>query len=202
MENGILGNMIKNLLESKTILIPYYKGEAVPLDPQKYHNLNIGLVESDACRKPWISYGGMIDGTIHVGIHMMFYDPLLKEEANKKGASWLMSEIYPDGINVYNYEEYDRAFEKKLLERGIVEKINTTVYEEEYSLGDRDVLALVIDSSKREKEYPVLEVFFVYDDILVKLSGRPEAVENILPDITFYEINMQTGEQLRDKPGR
>ena len=101
LKNGIFGNLRETILSDDIIMIPYYQDSAVPLNEKSEYCIE--LVETRACRKPWIAYIG--DGeTTGVSVHMMYYDPTLVNDANKKGASWLKSVIDPDGLNVYNYE--------------------------------------------------------------------------------------------------
>ena len=104
---------------------------------------------------------------------------ILLDEANEKGASWLLRQISPGAANVHNYEEHQ------------IDGRITTVYEKKIQLGDRDVLALIRGTA----------MFFVYDDILVNTSVS-ETMEAFLPDITFQEVSLSTGRPTRNRPGR
>ena len=186
-KNGIFGNMRETLLTENTLLIPYYKGEVMPLDGGE-GRYGIEVVESRACRKPWIIHVGWIDDHL-TGLRTMYYDPALVEEANEKGASWLMREINPEGTNVHTYKKISKELDYPM-----------EVYEQEYTLGDRKVTAMVIDSRRNDGQ--AITVYFVYDDVLVCAFGRPEYLDKILPDITFREMEFSTNKPLHDRPGR
>jgi len=184
--NGIFGSMVNMLLTEKTIMVPYYRGKELPYENREGF-ANIAVVAARAFRKPCIVYAGLID-SIGVSFTLTYYDRALADEANQKGASWLMAQIDPNGTNVYNYEEIYAGT-----------KFNPIVYEKEYQLGDRDVLAMVIDHTK---DGLGIVIYFVYDDIIVCTNGSPEVMDSILPDITFREVSLPTNTPLRDEPGR
>ena len=171
------------------ILFPYFDSQIVTLDTESEQG--VLLIESGACRKPWISYNTLFG----VVIDIMFYDEAMENEAAEKGAAWLISKLEPNGTNVYNYEETI----KSELEQGHMYAKGMMVYEKEYNLDDRSILSMVIDNSANE--YPLITVYFVYDNILARVYGHPEIVESILPHLSFYEINPNTMEQLSDIPG-
>ena len=191
LKNGIFGNMRTKLLEEETFLVPYYKGEIVPLDAK--NEQNISMIEAGSYRKPRITYNGIID----IGFWMTYIDSPLVDEANEKGASWLIKEIDPNGTNVDNYQEKNKI----AVENGIKALENTTVYEKKYILDDREILALVFDNTEGTN-YPLLTLHFVYDDLLISVFGRPEIVEALLPDLTFREVHLPTGKATREEPGR
>ena len=166
-------------------MIPYYKGSPLILLDTKGDS-GIILDETGACRKPWIVYRSQIS----LFLNTMYYDRTLVDEANKKGAAWLLSQINPDGTNVYNYESHQ------------VDGITTIVYEQELQLGDRDVLAMILDNVFDDGERAI-SVYFVYDDILVcAWRAKPEFMTEALKDITFAEVSLPTSKPLTDKPGR
>ena len=187
--NGIFGSMRNKLLKEETAMIPYYMDKEIP-----YRNMegfsNITLFVTEAFRKPCIWYHGVFSRS-NIRFVVMYYDRDLLDEANEKGASWLIAQISYSGLNIDNYEQYNE--ESKIKDR--------TVYQKEIQLGDRVVISMVIDNSSNE---PDLDsgVYFVYDDILVSLWGQLEALESILPDITFCEVSLPTNEPLRKEPGR
>ena len=123
-------------------------------------------------------------GDVYISFNTMYYERALQDEANEKGASWLIAQINPEGINVYNYKTHLSN--------------DKTVYEKELKMGDRDVLAMVIDSSDESE----MGMYFVYDDILSSVWGSSEFLDDILADITFREVSLRTNKPLRDKPGR
>jgi hypothetical protein len=167
--------MKNTLLIEKTMMVPYYRGEEI-----NYRNregfANITIYAADTFRKPCIIYGGLFDSG-DVAFTLTYFDRNLVDEANEKGASWLISQLRPAMINLDNYEEI-------IMEHGY----NMSVYEKEYQLGDRDVLAMVIDHILDDGRS--LGMYFVYDDIIVCVNGYMEAVETILPDITFREVSL------------
>jgi hypothetical protein len=190
-KSGIFGSFRDRLLTEKTILLPFYRDEELPLPSV---NPQVTLAESEVFMKPAIGYGVEI-GDAYVSFRIRFFDEALIDEANEKGASWLMSQMEPDGINVYNYEDYIRMD----MSEGITATQHMTVYEKEYMLADRSVQALVIDSSKQE-EYPKLCIYFVYDDVLIDVTGKPEDAERVIRDITFRKVYLPTNTPLHDEP--
>jgi len=155
-----------------------------------------------SCRKPWILYNGKIGDEL-IFFNPMYYDRSLVEEANEKGASWLMFQINPEGTNVHNYEKRQGANVYN-IEKGQMEGMTLTVYEKLIRLGDRDVLAMVFDRVFNSgAPVPEVTLYFVYDDILVCASRTtPEFMETTLPDITFREVTFSTNTPLREAPGR
>ena len=191
LKNGIFENFRQKLLEENKVMIPFFDNSiAITNSTSEY---NIEIYPSGSCLKPWILYYtdcGLL-------IKTMYYDTAFNEEANQKGASWLKSKLDPYGMNVYNFEEYKQTY----LSQGYTYCEHTTVYEKEYTLGDRVVTAMVIDNSERP-DYPNVNVYFVYDDIFVCVYGTPEEVENNIGKLTFYEVDLETGTQINDYPGR
>ncbi|MCL1816477.1 MAG: hypothetical protein FWG43_02605 [Clostridiales bacterium] len=189
-ENGIFGNMRKKLLAEETIMAPYYQGREMVYWNREGVS-NITLFVSDSFRKPSILYHGKFDivniGNTNINFYVKYYDEALLEEANEKGASWLINQLDPTAVNPHNYRDHYSD--------------NTTVYEQEIQLGDRYVTAMIIDHSQGAMG-PALIIYFVYDDILVCVDCHPNALETILPDITFCEVSLPTNRPLRDRPGR
>jgi len=124
-------------------------------------------------------------GDSYIAFDTMYYDRTLLNEANEKGASWLIAQINPEGVNVHNYERY------------ITDDISFAVYEKEVQLGDRSVLGMIIDIGNES-----IGIYFVYDDILIVVWGNAEFLEAVLPDITFQEVSLPTNRPLRRRPGR
>jgi len=185
---GIFGHMRNRLLREGTLMVPFYQGEQLPLRDREGF-ANITVFESMAVRKPWIVYHGLIDDE-PIFFETMYYDRSLMDEANEKGASWLLSQINPDGTNVYNFEENQ------------IDGMTTTVYEREISLGDRNVLAMASDAVFDDGEFSTI-FYFVYDDILVIVwRASPDFLEAALPYITFQEVDFSTNKPLRTTPGR
>ena len=181
-KNGIFENLRNRLLREETLMVPYYLDKEIPPDNRKGYS-GISLLGSYFCRKPWIFYSGVIDDT-PIGFYTMYYDKNLLDEANKKGASWLISQINPEGINIHNYDKYYPYVSR--------------LYEKNIQLGDREVISMVIEVN----DDPEISIYFVYDDILVSVCRKPEFLEAVLPEITFREVSLTTGKPLRDKPGR
>jgi len=178
---GIFEHVRNKLLEENTLLFPFYQGKQIQLANQVIFN------PSGVFKKPEITFGGYAEG-LYLGFGLRFYDESLIEEANKRGASWLMSQMEPDGLNVYNYES---KRDSATFVDGTKSKM--TVYEKEYRLGDRDVMAMVIDNSFLSTN-PVVTIYFVYDDMLISVNFNPEKVEveKILAEITFHKVYLPT----------
>lgn len=191
LEKGIFENFRQNLMYEKKVMIPYINNTQVSLeDDDEYY---IEISPSGSCLKPWITYYDQSGLTIKT----MYYDDSLSYEANIKGASWLKSVLDPYGMNVYNYEDYKQAY----LAQGYTFCENTIVYEKVYDLGDRSVNAMVIDNSGRV-DHPNLNVYFVYDDIFACVYGTPEEIDANIGQLTFYEVDLETGIKINDWPGR
>ncbi len=178
-KNGIFDSARRILLNKTKVLLPYYQNQPLPLDNRYGYSLELSV--SDMAKKPWISCYTTLD----VGFRMMLCDPALVDEANEKGASWLFSVLEPDAMNVYNYEE----IRDKIISDGILSDYNVVVYEKEYTLKDREVLAMVIDHPSNEAQSNIA-VYFVYDELLVCIFGDSAQVDTILPDLYFDRIEM------------
>ena len=193
LENGIFGSFRNKILEDKTLLLPFYQGKAIPVysdDPPC-----IVLFETEFFRKPGVEWLGIIED-MYFGVNVRYYDKALINEANEKGASWLISQMDPDSVNVHNYEEH----KKKWLANGLMGTKDVFYYEKDYHLGDRDVKAMV--SENKDKDNPSLTIYFVYDNMLINVAMKTEHIDGILPDITFCEVDLSTNTPLRETPGR
>lgn len=186
-KNGIFGDMRNKLLTERTLMMPYYKGEKIPFR-NKEGSSNIKLYAADYARKPIINFSNEIDGVYFI-FHTTYFDDALITDANEKGASWLISQINPEGVNVDTYKKINLEF-----------GINISVYEKEFRLGDRYVLATIIDETPNGVNS--IGLYFVYDDILVFVRNTLEVLETILPNITFREVDFPTNTPLRETPGR
>lgn len=122
--NGIFESMREQMLENTEMLLPYYQNQPLPLNNEYEYSLELSV--ADTARKPWIS----CYTTLGIGFRMMFCDPDLVDKANEKGASWLLSVLEPDAMNVYNYEE----IRDKVVSDGTLPDYNVVVYEKEYKL--------------------------------------------------------------------
>jgi len=119
----------------------------------------------------------------------MKYDPELVSDAIEKGASWLIYQLNSEQTNLHNYEQ----FIDNMVSQGIMSVKDMTVYEKEYILGDRTVKALVYDNSKAELGAGrCVEIYFVYDDLLVHTLGQPEDIGDIFPGLTFEEVKVES----------
>ena len=193
---GLFGFVRNKLLEEKKLLFPFFKGEQVPLlrKISAEHNYEIPCIQLSrlgANGKPSISYS-VIFNNISTLFSIQFYDETFIKDANEKGASWLIAQISPDALNVHNYEKHNKVASDFRVD-GVKDK--TVVYEKEFQLGDRKVLAMVTDRTF-EPGWPITIICFVYDNMLVEVSFIPEdgdIAEN-LRDITFHKINFVSDE--------
>jgi hypothetical protein len=229
LENGLFGSFVKTMLEKEALMFPFYQGEPLPLNKNS-GGQSLYLYYAYIFNRPTIVYSGTLgDGKgDFLSVETTLYAPAMIDEANEKGASWLISQMDPTGLNVHNYIEHNqRDIEREESTLGRIEKRNTlfneperteeewieyaaeveqniidlekrTAYEKTYRLDGRDVLALVIDDSKREGKPPILQVSFVYDDIFVRVTGRPWIVENALQHLSFREICLPTALEIQD----
>ncbi len=190
IENGIIGDMRRTILESKKIYFPYVDGKPAEISvgygdessPGQY----LTLEENGLGYRPWIEYSLTYNGeSYYAGVDFMKYDSALIDEANEKGASWLISELDPNALNVYNYENQRAEF----IKQGYNSFENLKVYEKEYAIGDRTVNAMVIDYGS--EEHPTRTIYFVNEDVVARVDGTTENVEAILPRLTLQKIDFK-----------
>ncbi len=176
-EDGIFKSARQKLISRDKILFPYIDGIIASLNSD--YEEKVTLTVAGLFRKPWISYSTSLGITVDT----MMYDVSIINEANEKGASWLTSELEPDAMNIYNYEEQKTEF----IKQGYNSFENLNVYEKEYSISDRAVKAMVIDYGP--DDYPTRTVYFVYDSTFARIYGSPDKVEEILPRLSLHEID-------------
>lgn len=157
-ERGIYKGTFRAFLmgrqNKKDIYVPYYQGERIPFRNEEGF-ANITVLPSDWLERPWIWF--------HCGltsrIMTMYLDDNLIQEANNKGCSWLLNQLYPDAPNVGNIKDYPHY--KK-------------IYEQELGLADRKVNALVYEFQDESDKY----VNFVYDGILVSICADARGIDD------------------------
>jgi len=185
-KNGIFGNLLYTILKDKNILVPFYKGQIIDRVYHPESNSIIMLQVNGAYEKPHIWFYGEIE-KVNNRFIFTYYDEKFVDEANEKGASWLISIIKPDATNIHNYiEKYDDG---------------AIMYEKLMIIGDREVMVMVFENRNTKKSE--VNIFFVYDNVLVTTYGNTlEYYERILPNLTFHEVSLLSGKPLRETPGR
>lgn len=180
LQYGIYGYLKNSVLTSKAIIVPRLSKEYA-----KNGVFTSIRLESDYFnRKPWIKYSY----SDSMWIDIMMFDPALADEAKGKGASWLIGKLSPEQMNVHNYETLLNG----ALSEGITAISTTKVYEKEFALGNRNVMALVYDNSSAEiGKGRYVQVYFVYEGILVSVTGQPEDIYEALPGLTFEEVKIE-----------
>ena len=181
LQHGIFGYFRNSILSSGAVVVPHFFGSPLELSKGK----SISLEVDQSFRKTWIEFP--------IGdkawIDIMKYDPELVSDAIEKGASWLIYQLNSEQTNLHNYEQ----FIDNMVSQGIMSVKDMTVYEKEYILGDRTVKALVYDNSKAELGAGrCVEIYFVYDDLLVHTLGQPEDIGDIFPGLTFEEVKVES----------
>ncbi|MBQ8523236.1 MAG: hypothetical protein IJ457_01280 [Clostridia bacterium] len=185
LQHGIFGYFRNSILSSGAVVVPHLNGSPMGLGEGR----SIELETAQFYRKTQIVYPSEQKITFYI----MKYDPEFIDEARDNGASWLIYKLNPELMNLHNYEELIAIN----VANGIKGVKDMTVYEKEYELGDRKVKTLVYDSSKLSDELlsygmkPCLELFFVYDDLLIKALGQPDDIMNVLPGLTFEEVKLE-----------
>ena len=179
LQHGIFGYFRNSILTSGAVIVPHFNGLPMELGEGR----SIELETADSYRKTRIVYPTEQKITFHI----MKYDPELVPEAIEKGASWLIYQLNSEQTNLHNYEQ----FIDNMVSQGIMSVKDMTVYVKEYILGDRTVKALVYDNSKAKLGAGrCIEIYFVYDDLLVHTLGQPEDIGDIFTGLTFEEVKV------------
>lgn len=185
LQHGIFGYFRNSILSSGAVVVPHLNGSPMGLG----EGGSIELETADSYRKTRIVYPTEPKITFYI----MKYDTELVAEATEKGAAWLIKELNPEQKNLHNYEKMNA----ENIANGIMGVKNQLVYEKEYVLADRTVKALVYDNSNLSEEAlssgakPSLQIFFAYDDMLIKALGQPDDILNVLPGLTFEEVKVE-----------
>ncbi len=185
LQHGIFGYFRNSILSSGAVVVPHLNGSPMGLREGR----SIELETADSYRKTRIVYPTEPKITFYI----MKYDTELVAEATEKGAAWLIKELNPEQKNLHNYEKLNA----ENIANGIMGVKNQLVYEKEYVLADRTVKALVYDNSNLSEEAlssgakPSLQIFFAYDDMLIKALGQPDDILNVLPGLTFEEVKVE-----------
>ncbi|MBR6807463.1 MAG: hypothetical protein IKM46_03680 [Clostridia bacterium] len=187
--NGIFGNFRNNILDSSRYMIPFINGKSVCGEYINYTRMNL-YSSYESSRKPCILFMTSDSNQSIISIYTTYMDQSIAKEAAVKGGPWATSVMFPGLATTDNYKQY---YPKDELEY-------TTVYEKEYTVGDRKVLALVTEIALDSD--PTLMIYFTYDDVFVSIRLNESIAEEILAGFELYECDLTTGQPLRDTPGR
>lgn len=194
--NGIFGNFRKNILEDGSIMIPYIDGKSVCGEYRYFTNV-VQYPSYDSSRKPCLTFltsHPTMQTPNDIIIETTYMDPSIAKEAAGKGGPWAATVMFPGMPTADNYKQYYSS-------KGYADELEyTTVYEAEYTVGDRKVMALVTKIAIGED--PRLIICFAYDDVLVNIDLNESIAEEVLANFALYECDLNTGKPLRDTPGR
>lgn len=160
-------------LKNKSIYVPFYQGKEIVYRNQEGFS-NIILHSSEAYAQPNLWFFPEIN-KVNNYISTMYLDILLNaekiEQANNKGASWLLEQFFPASPNVNNAESFPNY---------------KNIYEKELELGDRKVNALFYEFSDDQR----ITVKFVYDEILATVCIDADVAAEWLKDMTFTAVTV------------
>jgi len=160
------------MLQDGFLYVPYYQGREMTFrNRDGFHN--ISFFPSDRYGKPWIWYYPDTGQQGNSFISVMYLDENLKAEANERGAYWLISQIAPQMPTPENYKkikDYSRIFESTI------------------ELNGRTFSALVYQFTDDPRDH----TFFVYDDVLVRITYYPgETATEWLKGLSFEKIPLR-----------
>ena len=157
-------------------MVPMHKGEEMPL---YYYDrgFTIVLFYCDSFSRPWMWYGGLM-GEDAVVVSTMYIDDDLVDEANEKGANWLINKIAP-GTNTYLAPTLENYKQHNFIEE---------IYEDYITFDGFSAKALI----RKDNDDSRLWIKFVWENIFVDMKIDKEAFEQgILKDLSFKAIPLQ-----------
>lgn len=169
-DNGAFRRFCDERKTQRTLYVPYYQGKQIEFRNREGFS-NIAIFPVETCNKPWIWYFGII-GDVDITIRTMYIDKSVVDEANQRGASWLIAQIAPNMPNIDN-------------STGQTGNIGA-VYETLIQLADRAVKALVVEYN--DGSYAYDSIYFIYDDIMVRVNADFVFVKSLFSDISFSKI--------------
>ena len=175
---GTFRNFIEEI-KKEGLYVPYYQGKEIQIEDKEGFN-NISLFPAGSYSQPCVWYYPKTDLSsegipLISGISIMYLDNLLNSkeitEANEKGAFWLMKRINPNGQgeNVKPYPPFDEISEKEIV------------------LKDRTVKAQICLSNNT----PRINVFFVYEEILITVTIMPEISYDWFKELSFVKMPLK-----------
>ena len=161
---GVFRSFITNLQNgSVPLYVPMYQGEGIEYQNEEGFP-NISLYPRDLFWRSTIYYKGT------PSVSILYLDNDIKEQANEKGALWAL-----DQINTYGTGEDAKPIlpYNEITERTIV-------------LQDRTVKAA--DCIRTNGNTQSTRMYFVYDDVLVRIIPQPDLPSDWMKDLSFEKI--------------
>jgi len=167
----------EDLIEKNELMVPFYKGENMPLKLWDNGSTSITLHYCESFSRPWIFYSGLMGDDV-VSICTMYIDDELVDEANEKGANWLINKIAP-GTNTYLAPTFENQKQHNFIK---------AIYEDYITFDGFSAKALIREDNDDSR----LWIDFVYENLLVEIRIKPDAFERgILKDLSFKAIPLQ-----------
>jgi len=178
-EKGGFRVFLQEFINRNQLTVPRYKGGEMPLKDWGKDNSSISFHYYELFSRPWIKYSCLIDNHVF-WVSTMYIDDELIEEANEKGAAWLISAIAP-GTHTHKYPNLDNYTEHDFVK---------TMYETELQLDGFSVTALMREDNRENDNRPYIH--FVHNNIFVIIRIYPEALESgILENLSFKTIPLK-----------
>jgi len=162
-KRGAFRAFIENRKAQNNLYVPYIKDKPITLRDEEGFS-NILLFPSEIHRQPTIWFFFLAGGS-NSFINTTYVDSFLSQdtmkEANEKGYSWLIKQIDPAMLNVDNLKSFPEYADtiKDIYEKEIIlkkKKVEATIYE--------------------YYDDPRLHVYFVYDNLLIRVTSMPETL--------------------------
>ncbi|MCL2486055.1 MAG: hypothetical protein FWE86_00460, partial [Oscillospiraceae bacterium] len=143
----------EDLIEKNELMVPMYVGAEMYL--YNYgKDFTITLYFFDSFSRPWICYRGLM-GKYDVAVSTMYIDDELVDEANEKGANWLINTIKA-GTNSPEYPTLETYKKEKFIK---------AMYEVDLQLDGLSRTALVREEINKYDSR--IRVYFVWENIFV-----------------------------------
>ena len=173
-----LKEFLHYIVEKNELVVPLYKGEILSMQ-QGSDYFDISMVYDSWFSRTRIQYSGYMTDRHAVNdlisVQTVYIDDDIVEEANEKGANWLIKTLAPGTSTpgVPNLDNYKK--------KGFVKKM----YEDEIQLDGFRRKALIREDNDEARLY----IHFVYENVFVTVRISPWAFdENMLADLSFTAV--------------
>jgi len=172
-----LKEFLHYIVEKNELVVPLYKGEILSMQQKNGYDVDM-LYESGFSRTN-IQYSGYMTDNHFVSnlisVETMYIDDDIVEEANEKGANWLIKTLAP-GTKTPEFPNLDTYKKEKFIK---------DMYEDEIQLDGFRCKALIREDNDEAR----LFIYFVYENVFVTVRISPWAFdENMLADLSFTAV--------------